>query len=362
MDNQAIRNHIIEVSAPARICFYGDHQDYLGLPVIAGAIDRFIHIKGTPNQKSQLVIFLSDLGELIRIPIEDALEGIEDEDYFRSSMAVLRANGITIAQGYDIELSGTVPLNAGLSSSSALVVAWIRFLLTAQGGTYTDEQVGQWAYEAEVGYFNQPGGLMDQYTIAQGGLLFIETKTGQTTRLSAKLGTLIIAESGVPKKTLDVLKNARIYAQNAIKAIQKENPKFKLGEAVLGDYEKYRHLVPKDYQDHWYAAIHNYHNTLRAKKELQKPNPDVKILGQLMNEHQSILQSKIQNTPPEMVRMLEAANDAGALGSKTIGSGGGGCMVALVEESTKEKVIKAFLENGAVAAYEVNLITFPNNE
>ena len=31
--------------APARVCLFGDHQDYLNLPVIACAIDRFIEIK-----------------------------------------------------------------------------------------------------------------------------------------------------------------------------------------------------------------------------------------------------------------------------------------------------------------------------
>ena len=37
---------MIKVEAPARICFFGDHQDYLNLPVIAGTINRFIHIEG----------------------------------------------------------------------------------------------------------------------------------------------------------------------------------------------------------------------------------------------------------------------------------------------------------------------------
>jgi len=32
----------VEVKAPGRICFFGDHQDYLGLPVIAATIDRYI--------------------------------------------------------------------------------------------------------------------------------------------------------------------------------------------------------------------------------------------------------------------------------------------------------------------------------
>ena len=29
----------LSVKAPGRICFFGDHQDYLGLPVIVATID-----------------------------------------------------------------------------------------------------------------------------------------------------------------------------------------------------------------------------------------------------------------------------------------------------------------------------------
>jgi len=37
------------VKAPARICLFGDHQDYLELPVIACAIDKYITVEGKPN-------------------------------------------------------------------------------------------------------------------------------------------------------------------------------------------------------------------------------------------------------------------------------------------------------------------------
>ena len=82
---------------------------------------------------------------------------------------------------------------------------------------------------------------------------------------------------------------------------------------------------------------------------------DPSELGGLMNAHQHLLETYIQNTPESMVKQLQAARAAGALGTKIIGSGGGGCMVALVEASTKDAVIEAFLQAGAKAAYEVQL-------
>ncbi|MEM8847175.1 MAG: GHMP kinase [Bacteroidota bacterium] len=348
---------MINIAVPARICFYGDHQDYLGLPVIAGAIDRYINISAVSNDSNCFEIQLKDIGTHRIIDLNDSLEHVEQGDYFLSAIAVLKKYGLHLNQGYTVEIHGNIPVNAGLSSSSALTVAWIRFLLASQElqKEWSNKKVGHWAYEAEVLYFNQPGGLMDQYTIAQGGLIFIDTEKGKSTRLNSNLGKLIVAESGLPKSTLAVLKNGRIYGQNAIKAVQEQFPNFKMKDAEVADYEKYKHYVLTEYLAHWYAAIHNYRITKAAHKELLKESPDPILLGELMNAHQMILQNQIQNTPEPMIGMMDAARKAGALGTKIIGSGGGGCMVALVTDETKKGVIDAFLSQGAKAAYEVNL-------
>ena len=167
----------ITVQAPARICFFGDHQDYLGLPVIAGTIDRYIKIKAIPNNENHYFIQLLDLNKQITINLNENSKSIEAEDYYRSCMAVLTKEGAVFTQGYTIEISGTIPVNAGVSSSSALVVAWLRFLIQAQEATWevAGSQIGECAYQSEVIFFNQPGGLMNQYTIAQGGMIFIDT-------------------------------------------------------------------------------------------------------------------------------------------------------------------------------------------
>ncbi len=348
---------MIEIKVPARICFYGDHQDYLGLPVIAGTIDRYINLKATPNSDRNYLLRLLDLKKESSISLDDDLKHIQADDYFRSVMSVLKVQGFEFEQGYDIEISGNIPVNAGLSSSSALVVAWIRFLVATQGKSeeISDYQIGRWAYEAEVLFFDQPGGLMDQYTIAQRGLIYIDTQSGESTRLNANLGKLLVAESGVPKKTLEVLKNARVYAQKAVDAVKNIHPEFELKHATLDDYKKHIDLVPDEFKGYWYSTIYNYHITLEAKKELLNSNPNIKTLGDLMNQHQTILQNNIKNTPLKMVEMMDAAQEAGALGSKIIGSGGGGCMVAMVTESIEEQVKQAFLSKGAKAVYAVEL-------
>ena len=348
---------MITSEASARICFFGDHQDYLNLPVIAGTIDRKIKIKATPNSTATYFLQLLDLDVTIIIDLNEKINLITESDYYRSSMAVLQKEGSNFTQGYDIEISGNIPLNAGISSSSALVVAWLRFLLQAQkvSSPLSNKTLGELAYASEVLYFKQPGGLMDQYTIAQGGLLYINTKTGRTSELPNTLGKLVVAESGIYKETLTVLQNARNFSQNALEVVLKKEPNFDIHTATVSSYNDYLQFVPEKYKDHWYAAIHNHLLTQEAKKALQTDKPNLKAIGTLMNEHQKILEERIQNTPIIMKTQMDAALSAGAFGAKIIGSGGGGCMVAMVSEDTLQPVINAFLAKGAKAAYEVNL-------
>ena len=347
---------MIIVKVPARICFYGDHQDYLGLPVIAGAINRFIELRAEPIPEKEFQIHLNDIGTQKTILLDDDLQKVLKGDYFRAAIAILKKKGFLFNNGFKIGISGNIPLNAGLSSSSALVVAWIRFLVETQSNiNLSNEEVGHLAYETEVLFFNQPGGLMDQYSIAQQGLLFIDTKIAKTQYLVGNLGKLVVAESGLKKQTQDVLKNARNYQEKAIEKVKRMTD-FDLERASLADYERYLHAIPNELQRHWYAAIYNYDITKKAKLELEKRDSDLNTLAELMNQHQNILRECIQNTPVEMTKMMNSAIEAGAIAAKTIGSGGGGSMVAMVDEKTKDAVIRAFLNNGAKAAYEVELV------
>ncbi len=48
------------VSSPGRICLFGEHQDYLGLPVIAAAISLRLTIKGHHRNDLNVSIHLPD--------------------------------------------------------------------------------------------------------------------------------------------------------------------------------------------------------------------------------------------------------------------------------------------------------------
>ena len=79
---------------------------------------------------------------------------------------------------------------------------------------------------------------------------------------------------------------------------------------------------------------------------------DLKGLGQLMTMNQRLLAGLMLSTAP-LEEMIAAALEAGALGAKLTGAGGGGCMIALVEGEQEKHTVAEALRRLDKAVYEV---------
>ena len=136
--------------------------------------------RGEPNGEEYLQLKLVDFDSEIKINLNETLE-ILKKGLPKILNTVFKKEWNYNNKGYDIEIKGNIPIKAGLSSSSALTIAWLRFLtkLAAPYKKFKDEQFARWAYESEVLEFNEAGGLMDQYTISIGGMLYINTTDDQ---------------------------------------------------------------------------------------------------------------------------------------------------------------------------------------
>lgn len=346
------------VKAPGRICFFGDHQDYLELPVIAATIDRYIYMEAFPIAAAQLQIDFKDMSSVATIDLNEELNPLAGRDYFRSALRVLAREGIRIEKGYRIQVWGDIPIQAGLSSSSAMVVAWIRLLLLMAEVSLdqiSDDTIAKWTYTAEVLEFNEPGGLMDQYTIALGGLLFLETSTATYKRLTATWDSVVVVDSGIEKNTLQMLSHLKTNALEALAMVQQKWPSFRLEEATALDYQQTVQILPQELHPYWFAAIHNHLITQQALEAFGSQPTDVPKIAHLMNAHQHILQNHLKNTPEAMQSMMQCAERNGAYGLKIIGSGGGGCFVALTHQKNENLLIEALKTHGVKDAFPVHI-------
>ena len=284
--------------APGRICLFGDHQDYLGLPVIACAINKHINLIAEENDIKVLHIKKPDIGKERHIPINQNIEHVNKGDYILSALKVLKNYGCVPDRGYTITISGNLSINSGMSSSSAVVVVWIKFLLETFGATHsiTPEFLSQIAYEAEVLEHGEPGGKMDQYSIGMGNILYLETGDVPKYQLINKsISGLIIGESGVPKDTIGVLKGLKEKTWEAIDMIKAKDKTFILNQAKKKDILKYLNQIPPEFHPYLHAAIFNHDITQRGLKAFQKECLDFEEIGKLMNEHHQILSDYLKN-------------------------------------------------------------------
>ncbi len=348
----------INIIAPGRTCLFGDHQDYLGLPVIACAIDRYINLEAIENTSLSFRIQMPDIGEERVIDIDQKFDTIKRRDYFASSLKVLRRYGCVPDKGYDVNIIGDLPVNAGVSSSSALIIAWIRFLLEAFGADQkiTPLLISRIGYEAEVLEHMEPGGLMDQYSIGIGNVLFIDTAEKASYKiLQDKIEGLIVGESGVKKETINTLGNLKEKALKSIEYVTLKNPDFDIRLAVLEEYQEYVGCIPEELKLYFFAALKNHSITKKALEEFKKDVPDMKYIGHLMNEHHLILKDILKVTVPRIDKMVKNALDAGAYGVKIVGSGGGGSIVAIAPKGKEQEIAAAIIKGEGKTAYVVNV-------
>ncbi|GAA3648579.1 GHMP family kinase ATP-binding protein [Flavivirga jejuensis] len=344
--------------APGRTCLFGDHQDYLGLPIIACAISLNIKLTATENGGRTLNINTPDINEKRIIHIDDDTTTISKGDHLLYALRVLKRHGCIPNKGYDIEIIGTLPINAGTSSSSAVVVSWVYFLIEAYGVTadVTPEFISQMAYEGEVLEQGAPGGKMDQYSIGLGNIVYVETGDNFSYEIiNSPLEGLIIGESGIPKETVGLLSKLREKAWEAIFCVKKEIKDFDIKKAKREDLKKYLNYIPDTLQPYFHAAVINHDITRKALVEFKKEYPDFKKLGALMTEHHNILKNALKITVPTIDAMIEGALGAGALGAKIVGSGGGGSIVALAPQGKEQQIIEGIKNAGGKDAYQVSV-------
>lgn len=341
----------LHISTPGRICLFGEHQDYLGLPVIAAAISRRIHIEGSVTNEPSIHIELPDIHSSETFQLSEAKLYQKDRDYFKSVLNVLkREKGIELKQGVKAIVHGNIPINSGTSSSSALVVAWTHLLLRITNQIIDPVEIGRLAYLAEVEEFGEPGGCMDEYATSIGNIMYLETSpTTVAEAYQAPLGKFVLGDSLEPKDTIGILKHVKFGMLEAIEKIKKVFPEFQLNQAPIESAEQYKSLLSKDEYALFYSNLSDRDILRSAKKmfEGKEEFNDAK-LGQLLSAHQDNLRDAKRVSTPKINRMINAAISAGALGGKINGSGGGGCMFAYAPTNT-EDVVEAIEKEGGKA-------------
>src|SRR5262245_70948 len=192
----AVRVVVIVARAPGRVNLIGDHTDYTGGLVLPMAIDRWTEVRGERGG-DHVVLRSTEVDEPAVVPI-----GIEEPSRVEPAWARYVAGVVAElrpAMGFEGEVSTTIPLGAGLSSSAALEVA----VALALGATGSTLDVARSCQRAEQRASGVPCGIMDQLTSAagvEGHALLIDCRSLEITPIGLPDDSeVIVVDTGEPR-------------------------------------------------------------------------------------------------------------------------------------------------------------------
>ena len=432
------------VKAPGRICLFGEHQDYLGFPVISMAIPLHCIIDVTVDVKNQnnndnsatnsedntaepeskkprctntgrRIIHLdipqlsqSKIYDLDNLPPRQTSESLlTGPDFALSSIYEVLDEGWSLLSDNNESSSfhvtcrsiSEIVMQAGCSSSTAFITAWILMLskLATTGSSSSSKKLdvelelnpiylGKLAHRAEVSHFNAPGGTMDHVTIALGSTTskkgggrqdngndesgsvagpFLRIGPGQwdvlrlpppSTIATAADGDsdcnndneidyyFVLAYSGEPKDTMKHLQRCKGDRLDILK--EKLNGDWDNATGVLKGNDSSL-TVSSDERELIETTLINHRTEIQAAELLTTTTTAALIdkIGSLMNEHHVALRDGLKLSTKRLEDMRNAALNAGAVGYKLVGSGGGGCSISLTSSQDQAKKIATAIRN-----------------
>ena len=264
----------MEITTPGRICLFGEHSDYLGLPIIAMAISLRAKISGQKRTDNQVIIYQPDINETETFSLKD-LRYTKPRDYFKSCIKTCQNEGLVFSSGFECEVSSEIPIRAGASSSSAINVSWIHFLSKMADNPieWTQEKIGELTYQAESTEFNEPGGMMDQYTTAMGHIIHLESEPHISIQsLNPELGSFVLGDSEQPKDTMGILKRLNDSRVEILNTLRAKNPTINIhtmnNDTNLSDLNKEQRKMYK-------GTVQNRNLLRKALVELKKINQTI---------------------------------------------------------------------------------------
>jgi galactokinase len=345
---------MIKIRAPGRICLFGEHQDYLGYPIISLAISKYIYLESKRIGESKFIVNLPDINERLEIKLNGReLDYRSHRDYIVSGYNHFLRKGAKFHKGYEIKITGDIPINAGVASSSALVIAWLYFLNLISEQNLNPFELSITGYEAEVKEFGEGGGMMDHFSAIYGNLIYLEQVKPIPNLLpyDLKLNGFILGNSLEKKNTVDDLIRLKKLSLESFSVLKSAIPNFDPYNTKIEEIITTLPSLKKQYSDKIIGNLMNRDITHAAKILIEnyynkkiESNKFYKELGVLLSQHHMNLKERIKISTKKIDQMIANSIKVGALGGKINGSGFGGTMFVLTlgNETNLTEVIESF--------------------
>jgi galactokinase len=300
-----------QVWTPGRVNLIGEHIDYLGYPVLPMALRQRVVVTFEARRDGLIRASSEPYGARV-FEWRDGLEPVaagDWENYLRAAaMAVAGKWGIGC--GINATVTSNLPAAAGLSSSSALIVAFTLALLRVNGWCAGFEELMEILPEGEQ-FVGTRGGGMDHAAV-------LASHAGHASLVS--FGPVAVRHVRIPEDWVFLVAASGVRAEKSGAARER--------------YNGVRNSPG--------AAAHVEGETARVRDAVAAMEArDAMAFGRLMSESHASLRDGLGVSHPELDRIVECAAGAGALGARLTGAGFGGSVVALCRREKAVAVCQA---------------------
>ncbi|MFI8996085.1 galactokinase [Streptomyces sp. NPDC053542] len=345
-------------AAPGRVNLIGEHTDYNDGFVMPLALPHTTIAAAAPRTDGVLRLHSGNVkGGIVELRTE-GLRPAPDGGWAAYPAGVLwamREAGLPVDGGADLHFDSVVPTGAGLSSSAALEVATALALNDLYGLGLDGQELARLAQRAENAFVGVPCGIMDQTASAcctEGHALLLDTRDLTRRQVPFDLAAaglrLLVVDTRVQHELGDgAYAERRAGCERAARA---------LGVRALRDvaYDGLRQTLESLADEPAVRPLvrHIVTENRRVQDVMARLDAgDPRGIGPLLTAGHASLRDDFAVSCAELDLVVDAANEAGALGARMTGGGFGGSAIVLVAEADAEAVGKAVTEAFAAAGH-----------
>lgn len=328
----------ILVRAPGRINFIGEHTDYNDGLVMPAAINRQIFIAIALNNSTQCNLFSPDLQEQHSFSIAELKPGSGWPNYLQGVMQGMKLIGFE-AKGFDLLITGNIPLGAGLSSSAALCCGFGRAYSHALRSELAPLAIAKIAQFSEHHFAGVKCGLMDQYASVfgkQGHALLFDCKslTHEYVPFDYPDITVLLIDTKVKHKLADsAYNNRREACELGAALVMRKYPQVKsLRDVSSAMLDELQADFPDDVLIRSRYVVEELQRTQQAAQLLKQHN--LEGFGKLLYQTHEGLSKQYEVSCAEADFLVDIAkSNSNVLGARMMGGGFGGCTLNLVRKT-----------------------------
>jgi len=152
------------IASPGRINLIGEHVDYNSGFVLPAAIDKYMYVAVSHRNDSQIALHATDLNQNFQTTLDAPLQrsNLDWPNYVLGVIDELRKDGYVIS-GFNMLITGNIPIGAGVSSSAALECATVFACKHLFDLDISKQVMVKTAQRAENNFVGVNCGVMDQF-------------------------------------------------------------------------------------------------------------------------------------------------------------------------------------------------------